>query len=144
NPAGDLEIGCIVAALARDEGIRPRLGRREVVAALTAAHHPRLDLDGLDLELAALEDPVVRARMQLEAPVEPLVVAVERVRIFHYELADADETRAGPRLVAVLGLEVVEHLRQVAVRLDLARVEGGCLLVRHRQDELSVVPIAEL
>ena len=82
--------------------------------------------------------------MQLEAPVEPLVVAVERVRVFHYELADADETRAGPRLVAVLGLEVVEHLRQVAVRLDLARVEGGCLLVRHRQDELSVVPIAEL
>ena len=49
---------------------------------------------------------------------------------------------ARTRLVAVLRLEVVEHLRQVAVRLDLARVEGHRLLVRHRQDELAVVAIA--
>jgi hypothetical protein len=41
-------------------------------------------------------------------------------------------------------LEVVEHLREVAVRLDLARVEGDRLLVRHRQDELAVVAVAEL
>ena len=51
---------------------------------------------------------------------------------------------ARTRLVAVLRLEVVEHLRQVAVRLDLPRVEGDRLLVRHRQDELAVVAVAQL
>ena len=82
--------------------------------------------------------------MQLEALVEPLRVAVERIRVLHDELADADQAGARARLVALLRLEVVEHLRQVAVRLDLARVKGHRLLVRHREDELPVVAVTQL
>ncbi len=51
---------------------------------------------------------------------------------------------AGARLVALLDREVVEHLRQLAVALDLARVERDRLLVRHREDELAPVAVLEL
>ena len=70
-----------------------------------------------------------------ERDVEPLLVPVERVRVLHHELAHAQEAAAGTRLVPVFRLEVVEDLRQVAVRAQLARVERDRLLVRQRQDE---------
>ena len=67
--------------------------------------------------------------VKLEADVEPFLVPIERVRVFHDELADADEACTRAWLIAVLRLEVVEHLRQVTVRLDLTRVERDGLLV---------------
>ena len=82
--------------------------------------------------------------MLAEAPLEPLLVAVERVRVLHDELAHADEAAARPRLVADLRLEVVEDLRQLPVRRDLARVEGDRLLVRHRQDERAAHAVLQL
>ena len=84
------------------------------------------------------------SRVRLEAPVEPLLVAVERVRVLHDELADAEQAAARPRLVALLRLEVVEDLRQLPVGLDLARVERDRLLVRHRQHELAAAAVLEL
>src|SRR6185437_2063321 len=59
--AGDLEVGCEVAVLARDERVLPGARRREEVERLAAAHHPRLRLDVIRLEPAALEDRRVRA-----------------------------------------------------------------------------------
>jgi hypothetical protein len=82
--------------------------------------------------------------VQLEALLEALLVPIERVRVLHDELTDADETGSRPRLVPVLRLEVVEHLREIAIRLDLARVERDGLLVRQREDELAIVAITEL
>ena len=51
----------------------------------------------------------------LVGDVEPLAVAVERVRVLHDELARPQHAGARPRLVALLDLEVVEDQRQVAV-----------------------------
>jgi hypothetical protein len=93
---------------------------------------------------AALEDAVVGALVRPEAPLQPLVVPVERVRVLHDELADADEAPARPRLVAHLRLEVVEDLRQLTVRGDLARVEGHRLLVGHGEHEVATQTIVGL
>ena len=130
-----LDVGGVVAVLAAHERVLTRLRRREEVTRDVAAHLAALRLHLVHLEAAALEDPVVRLRVELEVPVEPLLVAVERVRVLHDELADADEPAARPGLVAVLRLEVVQHLRQLPVRLDLGRMERERLLVAHRQDE---------
>ena len=73
--------------------------------------------------------------MRAEAPLEPLLVAVERVGVLHDELAHPDQAAARARLVAVLGLEVVPGLRQLPVALELARVEREGLLVGQRQHE---------
>ena len=82
--------------------------------------------------------------MGLEADVEAGLVPVERVRVLHDELADPQQAAARTRLVAVLRLEVVPGLRQLAVALELERVEGERLLVREREDVVAAVPVLEL
>ena len=144
DAAGDLEIGCVVAALARDERVLARAGRRQVVERLVAAHHPRLRLYRVRLEPAALEHPVVRLEVLAKADVEAFVVTVERVGVLHHELAHAEQPSARTRLVAHLRLEVVEDLRQLLVRLQLARVERHRLLVRQREDERAAVTVLDL
>ena len=140
----DLEIGRVVAALARDEHVLARACRREIVDRLVAAHHPRLGLHGIRLEPAALEHPVVRVEVLAKADVETFVVTVERVGVLHHELAHAEQRSARTRLVAHLRLEVVEDLRQLLVRLQLARVERDRLLVRQREDERAAVAVLDL
>ena len=140
----DLEIGREVAVLAGDERVLARSRRREEVDAELAAHDPALRLDVDRLDPAAGEDPLVRLAVRLEAALDAVLVAVERVAVLHHELAEAQEAGARARLVPVLGLEVVPELRQLLVRLDLARVEGDGLLVRHRQHVRASVAVGDV
>ena len=142
-PARDLEVGRVVAALAAHERVLARARRRQEVLRFAASHHPGLGLHLVDLEPAALEDAVVGTTLELEAAVEPLIVDVERVGVLHHELADAEEAAARARLVPLLRLEVVEHLRQLPVRLQLARMERERLLVRQREHELAPAPVGQ-
>ena len=64
DAARDLEVGRVVAVLAGDQRVLARARRREEVDGLAPAHHPRLGLDGVVLEPAALEDAVVGALVQ--------------------------------------------------------------------------------
>jgi hypothetical protein len=144
DAARDLEISRVVAVLAGDERVLTRSGGREEVHRLLAAHDPRLRGDGGVLEAAALERTVVRLLLPPKARVQPRLVAVERVRVLHDELAHAEEPAARPGLVAILDREVVEHLRQLPVALDLACVEGHGLLVRERKEELSPRAVLEV
>ena len=83
--------------------------------------------------------------MELVGGVEAVEVAVEGVRVLHDELARAQQAGARARLVALLGLEVVEQLRQVAVGAHLARdVEREVLLVRHREDQFGAAAVLQL
>ena len=82
--------------------------------------------------------------MGAERGVEPFLVAIERVRVLHDELAHPDQPAARPRLVALLRLEVVEDLRQVAIGAELPRVERDRLLVRHREHELAPTAVGDL
>ena len=81
--------------------------------------------------------------LQLEVLRQPRLVTVERVGVLHDELAQPDQPGARPRLVAFLDREVVEHLRQLPVALQLARVEGDRLLVRQRQHVVGALAILE-
>src|SRR5439155_18547386 len=111
---------------------------------LAAAHDPGFGLDEVRLEPAALPDALVSSLVRVEALVQPGFVAVERVRVLHDEFADAQETAARPRLVALLRREVVPKLRELFVRLQLARVEGHRLLLRKRQHEITPAAVLEL
>jgi len=69
---------------------------------------------------------------------------VRRVGVLHGELARADQAAAGARLVAELGLYLVEHQRELAVRCDiLAQQVGHDLLMGHRQDGVAPGAVRE-
>ena len=141
NRLRHLEVARVVAVLAPDERVLARAGRRQEVDAELAAHDPALRLDVVRLQRAAGEDLLVRVAVRLEARAHALLVTVERVGVLHDELADPQESAARTRLVAILRLEVVPELRQIAVALELARVERDRLFVGQRQDEVSTGPI---
>ena len=75
---GDVDVGRVVAVLTLDKRVLARRSRREEVRALAAAHHSGLRLDGVHLEPAPLEDPVVGDPVLLEALVQAGLVPVER------------------------------------------------------------------
>ena len=144
DAAGDLGVGGVVATLAADERVLSRPRRREEVERELAAHDPALGLNLVRLDAAALEDAVIRGAVLLERDERALLVAIERIRVLHDELANPQEAAARARLVTILGLKVVPELRQLLVRLDLARVEGERLLVRERQNELPARAVRDV
>ncbi len=142
--ARHLYVGRVARRGERDVVLARPAGRHVLVGA-DAAHHPHVRLDPVPLEPGPVEDAVVGLDMELIRALEAVRINVERVRVLHDELAGAEHPGAGPRLVALLGLEVVEDLRQVAVRADLARdVPGDVLLVAQREHEVGAAPVLEL
>ena len=118
---------------------------RHVLVSARAAHHPDVRFHLVEVESAALHDPRVGASVPLVLLVEPRLVAVERVRVLHHELARAEHSGARARLVALLHLELVQEERQVAVGADVVRhVEGEPLLVRHREHVRRALAVVEL
>ena len=142
--ARSLGVGEVVAVLAAHQLVLARAGRSEEAERALAAHDPGLRLDEVRLEPTALEDPGVRLLVPAEGRVEPGLVGVERVRVLHDELAEAQEAAARARLVPVLGREVVPDLRQLLVGLDLAREERHRLLVRPREHERPAAAVVEV
>ena len=140
---GDLDVGG-VAGRQRHLVLARRAGRHVLVGA-GAAHHPDVGLDPVPAQPAAVEDALVGAGLQLVGARQALLVAVEGVGVLHRELAGAQHAGPRPRLVALLGLDVEEHQRQVAVGAHLARdVVGDRLLVGHRQHHRRPLAVLEL
>jgi hypothetical protein len=57
--------------------------------------------------------------MLLIAGVQPGGVEIERVSVFHQELAHPQQARLRPRLIAKLGLDLIPDLRQLFVAAQL-------------------------
>ena len=141
---GDLHVGGVPGVGERDVVLAGRAGRHVLVGP-DAAHRPHVGLHPVPLEAGAVEDPVVGAGLEVVGGAQALLVAVEGVGVLHDELARAQDPGARPRLVPLLGLDVVRHQRQVAVGADgPGHVEGDGLLVGHGQHHLRAAPVLEL
>ena len=69
---------------------------------------------------------------------------VERVRVLHRELATAQEAGAGPRLVAVLVLDLVDRQRQVLVRVvEVLHEQREDLFVRGREQVVGALAVLQ-
>ena len=79
----------------------------------------------------------------------PLVITIEvvfrsvkTVRIFHREFANPDQAGPGPGLVAVLGLDLVDHARQLTVGRHFGpREVHHRFLVGHPKEHVFVVAV---
>ena len=141
--ARDLGVGG-VAGGQRDVVLARRAGRHVLVGA-RAAHHPDVGLDPVPLQAGAVADRVVGGDELLVGGLQPLVVAIEGVGVLHDELARAQDPGARARLVAALGLEVVEQHRQLPIGAHRLRdVEGDGLLVAQGEDQVGPPAVLEL
>ena len=138
------DVGRVVAVLAPDEVVFADRGDGHELVVHVAAHLARLRLDRPERETAPFEDAVVRVEHLAVALAQRLGVDVERVRVLHQELAAAQQAEAGPELVAVLPVDLVEVHRQVAVRAVLLRDDrGDDLFGRRRQAVRGVLAVVE-
>ncbi len=93
---------------------------------------------------AAVVDVFIRLEHPVVALAQPGFVAVEAVQVLHAELADTEQPAAGARLVAELGLNLVQEQGQVAVALDVVAGElGDYLLMGGAQGKLALFTIEE-
>ena len=106
---------CRVAAGRTHEGVLTDGGRVQELLATGAAHRTGLCGHDDDLQAQALEDALVCGAVSHVRLVQALVVDVEGVGVLHDELAAAQQAGTGARLVAVLGLNLVQVDRQVLV-----------------------------
>src|SRR5574341_378919 len=114
-------------------------------ASSTFAAYPHAAHIATSSSPAAVEDPAVGAFVVGVRLVQCTEVGVERVRVLHQDLAGPQHPRARPRLVALLRLDLVPHLGQVAVGADLTRGEpGDDLLVGHPEAQVAPVSVLEL
>lgn len=110
----------------------------------SAAHHAGIRADDDEGQPGAAEDALVGGPVVAVLRIQPGLVAIQAVAVLHGELADADQTAARARLIAPLGLDVVNERRQLAVGIDLLPHEvGHDLLVRHGQHHVALATVME-
>src|SRR5581483_8957455 len=139
-----LDVRRVAAAVARDDRVFAGLGEHLELVARGAPDRSRVGLDGAEDEAAAPEDALVGV---VHVPVLALAVraiGVEGVAVLHQELAPAHEAEARADLVPELGLDLVQVLREVAVRADLLPHDvGHGLLVRRAEAEVALVAVLD-
>ena len=139
-----LHVGGVAGLLAVEDDVLAARRRHDELVRVLAADGAAVgfDLDGR--QSAAAEDVAVRHAHPLVRDVQPFLVGVEGVSVLHDELAAAEQSRAGARLVPELGLDLVDVERQVPVRLDVGARDGGHdLLVRRREHHAAFAPVEE-
>ena len=100
--------------------------------------------DGAELQAEAGEDARVGVVHIAVLAFQIGQIGVKRIAVLHDEFAPAQDAEAGTALVAELGLDLVEVLRQRAVALQLAaRQVGDGLLGGRLQHEVALVAVLE-
>ena len=108
------------------------------------AHDTRIALHHHRFNAHATVDAEVGVVFFLVVTVEVFLAGVETVSILHQEFADTDKTTAGAGFVTVLGLELVEHHRQLLVAVEhVAHEVGHGFFVRHGEHHVVVVAVLE-
>ena len=82
--------------------------------------------------------------MALVSHVQTGLIHVERVRVFHDELAHAQQAGLRARLIAKLGLDLVPDLRQLLIAAQLAaRDYSHDFFVCHAQAQVTAETVLE-
>jgi len=134
---GGFQIGRVTASVAAREGVLARLVDEHELVAEAPAHRPRIRLDRQSGHADALEDARVGGDHARVEAIQAGGVGVQRIGVFHGELAQADQPAPRAWLVAILRLNLVEVLGKLLVAVNLARGQrSDHFLVRWPQDVL--------
>ena len=135
---------CRVAASRTHESILTDGGRVQELFTAGAAHRAGLRGHDDNLQAQALKDALIGGAVRHVRLVQALIVNVEGVGVLHDELAAAQQARAGARLIAVLGLNLVQVDRQVLVGgVQVLHQQGEHFLVGGRQQHVCTLTVLE-
>ncbi len=137
-----LDVGGVVAGRAVDDRVLAGVGDHLELMRAVAADGAGVGRHRAELQAQAVEDAAVGGVHRVVAAAGRVLVAVERVRVLHRELAAAHQAEARTALVAELGLDVVEVLGQLLVAAQLlARDVGDDLFGGRLDDEVAAMAI---
>src|SRR5438552_2737405 len=138
NSLGQFHVGGVVRLRAPGDGVLARFGEDVEFVRAGAADRAGVGGDGAELQAEAGEDARVRVVHIAVLALEVGGIDMEGIAVLHDEFAPAQDAEAGTALVAELGLDLVEVLRQRAVALQLAaRQVGDGLLGGRLQHEVA-------
>ena len=144
NHGGDGLNVCRVAARGTHEGVLTDRGRVQELFTAGAAHRAGLRGHNDNLQAQALENALVGGTVRHVRLVQALIVNVEGVGVLHNELAAAQQARAGARLIAVLGLNLVQVNRKVLVGgVQVLHQQGEHFLVGGGQQHVCTLAVLE-
>ena len=137
-------VGLVAALLTKNQVIfAVRSIQHEFMSDLTA-HNAGIALHHHRFNAHATVDAQIGVVFFLVVTVQVFLAGVETVGILHQEFANADKTAAGTGFVTVLGLELVEHHRQLLVAVEhVAHQVGHGLFVGHGEHHVVVVAVLE-
>jgi hypothetical protein len=134
----------IAARLAQDEHVLTGGVQDHELVGLAPAHDPNVARHHDGFKPKPLERSDVRSMLRLVAGIEACLVGIAAVGVLHHELANANEAAPGSRLIPPLRLEVVDHHRQLAIRLDdVGEEQCDDLFVSHREDHVPSAAVLE-
>ena len=141
---GFLHVGGVVAAGAVDDGVLAGVGDDLEFLAQITADGAGIGRHGAVAQAEAVEDGAVGLRHDLIAVLGAGFVAVEAVGILHDEFAPAHQAEARAALVAELGLDLVEVLRQLLVAAQVLTGDvGDHFLAGGLDHEITLVPVRD-
>ena len=139
-----LDVGRVARLQAAHEGVLTDRTFGQELLGGAAAHRPRHRRDDDVAHLEPLEDALIGLPMRVVGGLEPGVVDVEGVGVLHHELADAQDARARPCLVAVFVLDLEQQQREVLVGAVFALDgQGEQLFVRRAQQVVVAAAVLE-
>ena len=110
-----------------------------------AAHHAAVRLDGYELFKAdSAENVVVGFEAFVVVVLKIFLSHVEAVGILHGEFSDSDKSAAATRLVAELGLNLINHKRQLRIAGNGVFHEmHGRFFVSHAEQHILAASVLE-
>ena len=134
----------VTAGVADKNGVLPDRGQVHKLVGHAPAHDADVRANGHGGQSAPGEDPEVRFMERPVLLVQTLFVSIQAIGVLHGELAGPDQASPGTRVVAELGLDLVDEPGQPLVRVNLTRRKpGDDLLVGHRQHHLPIPAVAQ-
>ena len=141
---GDLLVCRVVTTLAQNERVLAPIVEDHELVGEAAAHHPDVCADRDRIETQPLEDALIGLVVQLVAAVEPSRVDVTAIAVLHDELANPDQAASASRLVAKLGLDVIDEQWQLSVAAhQVAEQSRHHLFVGHGQHHVAPGSVLE-